>query len=115
MKVHRSPRLLVVVPVAVILMLAVTAPAATAKVPLLMSPQCAPGAAHPAPRALCDRRTAALRARMESGSSGSSGWIVVAIALGGTGASAVVMMARTRVRRRRSRSALTPLARLGPR
>jgi hypothetical protein len=112
MKVHGSPRLLVVVPVAVILMLAVTAPAATAKVPLLMSPQCAPGAAHPAPRALCDRRTAARRARVQSGSAGSSGWILTIIALGGTGASAVVMM---RVSRQRSRSALSPIARPGPR
>jgi hypothetical protein len=115
MKVHGSPRLLVVVPVAVILMLAVTAPAATAKVPLLMSPQCAPGAAHPAPRALCDRRTAARRARVQSGSTGSSGWILTIIALGGTGASAVVMMARMRVSRQRSRSALSPIARPGPR
>jgi hypothetical protein len=115
MKVHRSPRLLVVVPVAVLLMLAVTAPAATAKAPLLMSPQCAPGAAHPAPRALCDRRTTALRARMQSGSSGSSGWIFAVIALGGTGASAVVMMARMRVSRQRSRSALAPIARPRPR
>jgi hypothetical protein len=112
MKVHGSPRLLVVVSVAVILMLAVTAPAATAKVPLLMSPQCAPGAAHPAPRALCDRRTAARRARVQSGSAGSSGWILTIIALGGTGASAVVMM---RVSRQRSRSALSPIARPGPR
>jgi hypothetical protein len=112
MKVHGSPRLLVVVPVAVILMLAVTAPAATAKGPLLMSPQCAPGAAHPAPRALCDRRTAARRARVQSGSTGSSGWILTIIALGGTGASAVVMM---RVSRQRSRSALSPIARPGPR
>jgi hypothetical protein len=110
MKVHGSPRLLVVVPVAVILMLAVTAPAATAKVPLLMSPQCAPGAAHPAPRALCDRRTAAQR--VQSGSTDSSGWILTIIALGGTGASAVVMM---RVSRQRSRSALSPIARPGPR
>jgi hypothetical protein len=114
MKVPRS-RWPLAVPVALILALAITAPAATAKAPFLMSPQCAPGAPHPAPKVFCDGRTAALRARMQSGSKDSSGWIFVAIALGATGASAVVMTARTRLRRRRSRTALTPIARPGPR